>query len=207
MDEQNFISAALFFGCIAGISPGPLMALIIAETMKQGKATGIKIAFAPLITDLPIMALSIFVLSQLAFLHVILGLISFGGGVYLLYLAYENITLRHVKMQPLKTFSSLRKVILTNFLNPGPYVFFFSIGGPMIVSATRIHGYNTPLFISLFFTTFITINVAIAFGVHGFKFFFHSRQYLYALRLVGIVLLFFSISLFHQSLQYVGLLK
>lgn len=53
-----------FFGLTAGISPGPLLTHVITETIKHNRREGIRIAFAPLFTDLPIILVSSFVFSR-----------------------------------------------------------------------------------------------------------------------------------------------
>lgn len=54
-ESSDFIIMGAIFGFIAGISPGPLLTLVITETITHNKSEGIKIAIAPLITDLPIL--------------------------------------------------------------------------------------------------------------------------------------------------------
>ena len=41
----------LALGLYAGISPGPLLSLIIAESLRGGWPAGFRIALAPLVTD------------------------------------------------------------------------------------------------------------------------------------------------------------
>lgn len=48
----EIIPTVLLLSFIAAIIPGPLMALMIGETVKHGKVAGMKIGIAPLLTDL-----------------------------------------------------------------------------------------------------------------------------------------------------------
>ena len=50
-ETMDFIVMGAIFGFAAGISPGPLLTLVITETIKHNKTEGIKVALAPLITD------------------------------------------------------------------------------------------------------------------------------------------------------------
>jgi threonine/homoserine/homoserine lactone efflux protein len=61
-----FLIAGIILGFSAGFSPGPLLTLVISQTLKHGVKEGIKVAFAPLVTDLPIIFLAVFVLTRLA---------------------------------------------------------------------------------------------------------------------------------------------
>ena len=55
-----FLTMGAFLGLTAGLSPGPLLTLVITETLKHSRAAGIKIAVAPLITDVPIIIFTYF---------------------------------------------------------------------------------------------------------------------------------------------------
>ena len=46
---------------------------------------------------------------------------------------------------------SLRKGVMVNFLNPHPYMFWLSIGAPLILRAFRIHVFYVVLFVSTFY--------------------------------------------------------
>ncbi len=47
----DYLITGITFGFVAGISPGPLLALVISETIKHNHKEGIKIALSPLLTD------------------------------------------------------------------------------------------------------------------------------------------------------------
>ena len=74
----------LSLGLSAGLAPGPLLALVIQRSLQNGLASGLRVALAPLITDLPIVALAFFVVGRLpqAGLDVMLGV----GGLFVLWL-------------------------------------------------------------------------------------------------------------------------
>jgi len=44
----------LMLGLTAGVAPGPLLTLVVSQTLRYGVREGIKIAIAPIFTDLPI---------------------------------------------------------------------------------------------------------------------------------------------------------
>ena len=62
-DAINYVIMGLTLGLAAGISPGPLLTLVITRPLQHNKTEGIKIALAPLFTDAPIVIISIFLLS------------------------------------------------------------------------------------------------------------------------------------------------
>ena len=89
-DFATLLIAGLTLGFSAGISPGPMLALTISETLKYGVNTGIKVALAPLVTDTPIVAGSVFLLSELSNLESIFGIISIIGALVLFYLGMKT---------------------------------------------------------------------------------------------------------------------
>jgi len=72
----HYLTIGTILGLSAGLAPGPLLALVISETILHDIRAGIKVALAPLVTDLPIIVLTIFILSRLSGFHGILGVIS-----------------------------------------------------------------------------------------------------------------------------------
>lgn len=199
---HEIVFTSFFLALIAAITPGPLMALIIAETLKHGKANGVKIALAPLLTDLPIMLGSFFILSKLEHLNLLLGLISLAGAGYLLYLAYGSITIKEVQLQPVSGNKSILKGIVANFLNPNPYIFYFSILAPLAVKGMKLHFWLGPLSVFIFLGTFVLLLIGIALSVHAARRFISSQGYIYAIRVLGVLLLFFALVFLKDGLHF-----
>ena len=88
IEEFTFLISGIIFGLTLGMSPGPLLTLVISETLKHDKKEGIKIAVAPILTDLPIVLITLLILSKLTNFDPILGSISILGAIFIGYLAY-----------------------------------------------------------------------------------------------------------------------
>ena len=54
---------------------------------------------------------------------------------------------------------------------------------------------------------FVAVTVSIALSVHYAKAFFSSKKYVYVIKLLGVVLLFFSFNFFKEGLQFLGVIK
>ena len=80
----------IVLGLSAGFAPGPLLTLVISETLQHDIKSGIKVAISPIFTDLPIIILTLSILSQLSDFHNILGIISLLGGSVILFMGYES---------------------------------------------------------------------------------------------------------------------
>jgi threonine/homoserine/homoserine lactone efflux protein len=203
----SYIILGVTLGLTAGLSPGPLLMLLISETIKQNRKAGILVACTPLITDLPIVFISIFVLQAISDYHFILGIISVLGALYLGYLAFENFRLKHFdpNIDELKS-KSLRKGIITNLLNPNPYLFWMTIGAP-----TVLKGYRTNIFLSLcfvigFYVFLVGSKIIIALLVDRSKALIKSSLYILLIRILGLLLLVFSLIFIKECLVHFKLL-
>jgi len=191
-----------FLGLTAGISPGPLITLVLAETLKYGRSAGIKIAISPLITDIPIIFSSLYIFSQLAQFNTVLGIISLAGGVFITYLGYE--TIKAKGLTPVNqdiTSQSLRKGIMANFLSPYPYLFWVTIGTPLIIKA-----YDTSLiavmsFLLSFYLLMVGSKIAVAIIVARSKSFIGQNSYRWIMKILGVILVIFALFIIHDGLK------
>ena len=77
------LSKGTVLGLAAGFSPGPLTLLVISETLRHGLRAGMKVSLAPILTDLPIIALAALLLDRLSSHPAALGGIALLGGALL----------------------------------------------------------------------------------------------------------------------------
>jgi threonine/homoserine/homoserine lactone efflux protein len=207
IDSISFLLSGIIFGLFAGISPGPLLALVISETLRHGKKEGMLIAFAPLVTDLPIVFVSVLILAKVSHSHTILGVISIAGALFIGYLAFDSITAKPIStdvrtIQP----RSMSKGIITNFLSPHPYLFWMSVGAPMIVKAYHINFLSSLFFIGGFYALLVGSKIVIALLVDQSRDVLKSRGYRFTIKALGFVLLLIAIFLAKDGLVFVGLL-
>lgn len=202
----EFIAAGSLLGFSAGFSPGPLLTLVLTQTIKHNKTEGIKVAISPLITDLPIILLTIFVFVELSQFNTILAIISFVGGAFVAYLGIESIRTKglNIDIQGSKT-ESLKKGIITNFLSPHPYLFWATVGTPFIFKAMGISLMTAILFLASFYVFLIGSKITIAIIVARTKSFIGQKSYVLIMRLLGIALLIFSILFFYEGIEYLKL--
>ena len=60
--------------------------------------SGVKVVLAPIITDLPVVILTLFILAKLSKFQNILGIISLMGGFYILFMGYKSIRTKGVEL-------------------------------------------------------------------------------------------------------------
>ena len=200
---MEFISLAIVCGLSAGFSPGPLMTVIMSESIKHGKKEGFKVALAPLITDLPIVIISLLLLSRISNLDIILGVISLCGGLYLIYLGYENISYKgnEISVSDCEP-QSFRKGIITNFLSPNPYVFWLSVLGPTLMKAYQENLFYAITFLLIFYFLLMGGKFIIALISAGSRKFLKSKLFIYVNRVIGCLLLLFAVVFIRNAWAY-----
>lgn len=202
MIMNQYLLFGIILGLSAGFSPGPLMTLVLTETLQHNVRSGIKVAMAPILTDVPIVLLSLFVLTKLAFSHSVLGIISFGGALFLLCLGWQSLQTKAVKMNMAQTGSqSLSKGILTNFLSPHPYLFWISVGGPMMTRAMDLGLSAGILFIGGFYFCLVGSKVLLAILVGKSKAFLSGSVYPRIIQGLGVLLIILAGLLFYDGLK------
>ena len=164
-----YILQGIGYGFAAGVQPGPLQTYIISQTLTKGWRRALPAAFAPLISDGPIITICLLVLSQVPlwlqrFLYI-------AGGIFVLYLAYgayqtwKNFDSGIPTLES-GTQKSILKAALVNILNPSPYIFWTLVTGPILLAGWRetpSHGLG---FIAGFYLTMILslVTIILLFG-------------------------------------------
>lgn len=202
----HFISAGVLLGLSAGVSPGPLLTLVLTQSIKHNRTEGIKVAISPLITDLPIILTTLLILNRLAQFNLILAIISFAGGIFVAYLGVESLRIKGLSINLKDTKSaSLKKGIITNLLNPSPYLFWATVGTPLLFKSFQINLLTTVLFLTSFYVFLIGSKILIAILAARTKFLMNQKVYVNIMRVLGIALLVFSVILIVEGVKYLQL--
>lgn len=204
MDAAGIFTTAVVFGLSAGVSPGPLMTLVITETLKGGLPSGLRIALAPLITDAPIIAGSLFLLASFAHAMTFVGIVALVGGVFIARMGYENIMFRGIApANKAHRASRWTTGIIANLLNPHPYIFWLTVGSPLILKANRSGVAATALFLCLFYGGLVGSKILVAVAVGRSRRFLQSGPYIWVIRALGILLLIFAALFLKEGWQYI----
>jgi threonine/homoserine/homoserine lactone efflux protein len=146
-----YFTYGISLGLAAGLSPGPVMALVISETINHGRKEGIKVALALLVTDIPIILFTLLVLTYLKENNIIFGLLSVFGGIFLAYLSKDNFKAADKTPDVRFRIGSFRKGILANLLSPAPYIFWLTIGTPVLLKGYEGSVLDPAIFILAFY--------------------------------------------------------
>jgi threonine/homoserine/homoserine lactone efflux protein len=195
-------SAGLVYGLSAGFSPGPLLMLVISQTLQHGIKEGAKVAVAPLLTDLPIIIASLAVLSRLADFKPVLGLISLAGGIFVASLAWGNFRTSGLeRVENPAAPRSLLRGVAANALNPHPYLFWLTVGGPAMIGGRREGWAGALLFLAVFFFCIVGSKMAIAVLVSRSRHFLKGRVYRGIMIVLGLLLALLAFFLIREGVR------
>jgi len=203
----TYLLSAILLGLSAGFSPGPLLTLVITETLKHNIREGIKVAIAPLITDALIVLATLFLFSKLQNLEMVLGLISLVGAVFIGNIAVESLRTKGVQFDLRKAKpQSLKKGIIVNLLSPHPYLFWISVGSPLIIQAYEISLATAVAFVLLFYFFLVGAKIFLAIVVGKSRRFLSGKIYVNVMRVLGVFLVLFAIKLAWDGLNLLGVI-
>ena len=165
----NYLIFGITYAFAAAVQPGPLQTYIISQTIKKGWRKTLPTAFAPVVSDGPILILVLFLLSTIPDNFIIV--LRIGGGIFLLYLGLRAFkSWREFDEDETVSDESNRhtlfSAVFVNLLNPAPYLGWSLIMGPLFLEGWRIAPINgISLILGFYVTMIITlVGIIILFG-------------------------------------------
>lgn len=159
------LGITLGFG--AGISPGPLLTLVVTTTLERGFGAGLRVALAPMLTDAPIVALVLLTLNMLPAWAV--TALSVAGGLFVIYLGVETLRSAPTAILSVQTDAPGRQDLLrgalVNMLSPHPWLFWIGVGGPLLLTAWGHSLWHGLAFLLGFYSLLIGSKIVLAWAV------------------------------------------
>ena len=195
------------FGLAAGVTPGPLLTLVVTESLRGGARSGMRVAAAPLLTDAPIVLVSVVLLTRVTG-TTILGALALAGALLLAYLAWDSLTVAAPEaaaaLEPRR--SALAKGAAVNLLNPHPYLFWLGIGGPTLLGAWQVGAAPAIAFLVAMYACLVGSKMVVAWAVGKGRRLLQSRGYVYLVRALGLALAVFALRFARDGLQHLGVI-
>ena len=193
-------AAGIALGIIEGIKPGPLLAMVIRESLSKGLKAGMWTAAAPIFTDGPMIIASLFLASWMATQPSVLFSISLLGALFLIKMGIECFSLEPPDPDADPDPSgSFKRGVMTNLLNPNVYMFWFLIGGPLMASAAEQAPLAPVLYAICFLITIILVKASIAWLFVGGGSWVSYDLYRIAMVICGWAMLGFAVSFAYQA--------
>ena len=200
-DSLAFALAGAALGLSAGFSPGPLLSLVLSQTLVHGPGEGVKVALAPLVTDAPILLAAWFALSRLAGTPAVLGGVALAGAGLLVRYGCECFRAPPPDAgRPQAAPRSLARGVAANFANPHPYLFWATVGVPMLLEAAKTGPAAVILFLAVFYAAIVGAKIAAAVLAGRFRRFLGSRSYRVLMAGLGLSLFYFALGFARQGL-------
>ncbi len=155
----SYVLIGAGFAFAAAVQPGPFQTFLMSETLTRGWRRTVPAAFAPLLSDAPIVVVALLVLTRVPgemvrFLHL-------AGAVFLFYLTwgawcswrrFDAVDMQEAATGPRTIF----KAALVNFLNPNPWLGWSLVMGPIFLTGYReAPGHGAALIVG-FYVTMVT---------------------------------------------------
>jgi threonine/homoserine/homoserine lactone efflux protein len=147
------------YGFAAAVQPGPFQTYLISQTLKNGWRRTLPAALSPLVSDGPILAVVLLVLSHMPvwltrFLYI-------AGGCFIFYLAWGGFRAwcSFNTTSPVAAESSQQSVFkaaVMNMLNPNPYIYWSLVTGPILLAGWRETPANGIGFLVGFYVTIVS---------------------------------------------------
>ena len=199
---MNYLLLGLTLGLSAGITPGPLLTLVITASLRRGLAGGLLVALAPFVSDAPIIALSLLLLDRLP--PWAMTAVTVVGGLVVIALGVDALRAAHRAELPGQADAGeaagneLWKGTLVNLLNPHPYIFWATVGGPTLLAGWQERPAYGAAFLGGFYVLLVGSEVVIAWLVARRSQALSPRGYRIVLTILGVAMVVLGVLLIRE---------
>ena len=179
----------LSIGFAAGISPGPLLLLVVTATLRSGWRAGVLTAMSPLITDLLVVTVVLLVLDQLP--TGALSVLGVVGGLFVITIGVQTVMesrdarLPSADGTPVPAGSTLGRASVMNLTSPHPWITWATALGPLTVATYQRGTGGAVALVVGFYAALVGSKVVLAVMVAGARHRLDNRRYRVTLRLAG----------------------
>ena len=162
-------AAGTTLGVVEGLKPGPLLTMVVRETLSGGLRAGLWTAAAPIFSDGPLVVVSLFAAAWIATHPSLLLAITLAGAVFLAKMGLDCFSMEAPSLDSVVSASptaSFRRGVVTNLLNPNVYVFWFLIGGPLMASVVDREWLAPVAYALSFLITLMLTKASVAYVIH-----------------------------------------
>jgi threonine/homoserine/homoserine lactone efflux protein len=168
----SLFTQGVTLGFSAAASPGPFQAFLLSRASRVGVRRALPLALAPLVSDGPVVAVILLALTGMpqGFLR---GL-EVAGGLFLVWLAWGAFrtagdTHGGSSRPPESAGGSFLRAAVVNAAGPGPWIFWSTVCGPILIEAWRAAPASGIAFLAGFYLLLVGGKAAlvVAFGLAG----------------------------------------
>lgn len=197
---MDAVLLGLTLGAAAGISPGPLLVLVLTSALRGGWSAGVLAACAPLLSDLVVVGGTLLVLNQLP--DRAMGWLAMGGAIFVAWTGLGTIresrdatlALRAGTQRALAR-QALGQAALVNLLSPHPWLTWATVLGPLTLATWHESPAGGVALVAGFYVAIVGSKALIAVLVARGRHLLSDRAYRWALRIAGALLVLAAVAL------------
>jgi|GEM_PF-2738618 len=179
------------------------MVIIIARALQDGWKTGITISLGALAIDIIRVLSAVFILGILPRTNAVFRIIDVAGALFLLYMAYTAFTYKPSLVLPSAERRGVLLGMVGNLLNPSAYLFWLTVGGPIMLAARNSGSSLGEVgFASGFLLAVTAVNIFVALLAGKIRSYMDSVYYKYVLGALGLVLVVFACLFLKQAYHF-----
>ncbi len=187
--------------------PGPITVYLLTVAVRAGWRRALWVAISPLISDIPVILMALFLLQQLqTVVPSMIRVIQIIGGLVLLWIAWGTWkqiqagvmfkTKNDDEVVALEPREIITRSFLINLASPGPYIFWGTVNGPLLIEGLQQSVWHGLAFLVGFYGTFF-----VGLGLLGFVFGTAGRV---NERVTRVIMYVAVISIVVFALQFIG---
>jgi threonine/homoserine/homoserine lactone efflux protein len=163
----QYLIIGITYAFTAVVQPGPFQVFLLSQTLSKGWRRALPAAFGPLISDFPVILLTLLLLSTIP--QHFISILQIAGGLFLLYLAFKAYkTWKDFDSPkpptPHSNQQTLLSAVIVNLLNPNPYLGWSLVLGPLLLKGWHQNpSYGIVLLVSFYATLTIGMIITILF--------------------------------------------
>ena len=165
----NYIIFGVVYAFACVVQPGPFQAFLFSQSLAHGWRKAVPLVFAPLLSDWIVIFLVLLILTNVP--HDFLRVLQCGGGVFLLYLAFDAYktwrTFNNSENKKVPVQQNIFKAVMVNFLNPNPWLGWSLVMGPELIKGWHERPVDGIVLLLVFYGTMIicTIGMVALFSI------------------------------------------
>lgn len=183
----------LAIGAAAGISPGPLLVLVITSALRGGWLAGMVAACAPLVSDALVVTGTLLVLNQLP--EQTIGWLALAGAGFVAWMgartmldSRDAVLTTDAASQRAEARAALGRAGLVNLLSPHPWLFWATVLGPLVLTRWGSAPVEAVALVVAFYVAIVGAKALIAGLVARGRHLLSDRAYRGALAVAGALL-------------------
>ncbi|MDR3611274.1 MAG: LysE family translocator [Ignavibacteriaceae bacterium] len=155
----QYLTIGITYAVAAVAQPGPFQMFLLSQTLSKGWRRTLPAAFGPIISDLPVIIIVLFLLTHVP--TIFLSVLQLAGGIFILYLAFNSYktwkSFELIKPSQLPSGKqTLLNAVIVNLLNPNPYLGWSLVLGPLLLKGWHKDPASGIALLAGFYVTLIT---------------------------------------------------